>query len=524
MPRIGRKFFGKMLAAILLIGGIGLEAQEMELTQFRALLRRSSFPENDETRRLFMETIMAPNFSMVETEFEINRQRSDGRLVWVEIRRKLRSWYVLFRNQRGEVPREDYPTWGRGSWIIKKDLASGSFVQAKIFLQDDEDSFVRIFPSGGGRSLLDIHLYGQQLNDDVLIPLAFETLVTAPFARIVELTEHSVDWEALFPNPDAIGYRYVENLVRELRSYTALIQEMDDAAVDEVGNNVFIESGEPILAGLPTSDGRDLAPGNTGLNCSGFVKWVVDGIYSAWKREAGSLFLAIEDLRQPTLKLNRNPWEESRSALGGDAREDLQALLRDPMFGLDWNRNLGRIAEEARLGRALGLEELHALEGGDLHGIPYRRDLGVSLEGLNAALHQLASMRPGAIYLAAVNSRFLPEPTELNPEPMPLLQYWHVSILAPWFDDGGGGERGRFRVAVLDVGDVSESLLPNPGAAAAPAFPSAIVRNAIRYARLGRNRAGEALIPEIMMHLVRLDVPANFEACPLPGAVAASDF
>jgi len=526
MPRINllRKPFGKALVVILLISGIGLEAQEMELTQFRTLLRDSSFPENDETRRLFMETIMAPNFSMIETEFEIHRQLSDGRLVWFEIRRVLRNWYVIFRNQRGKSPREDYPLWGRGNWIIKKDLVSGSFVQAKIFLQDDEDSFIRIFPSEGGRTLLDVHLYGRQLNDNVLIPLAFETLMTAPFARIVELTEHSVDWEVLFPNPDAIGHRYVENLVRELDSYTELIQEMDDAAVDEFGNNVFIESGKPIFAGLPTSDGGSLAPGSTGLNCSGFVKWVVDGIYSAWKREAGSLFLAIEDLRQPTSRLNRNPWGESRSASGSSAREDLQTLLRDPMFGLDWNRNLGKFAEEARLGRSLRLEELHALEGGELNGIPYQRDLGVSLGNLNAALYQLASMRPGSIYLAAVNSRFLPEPTELNPEPMPLLQYWHVSILAPWFDDGEGDERGKFRVAVLDVGDVSESLLPNPRAAAAPAFPSAIVRSAIRYARLGRNEVGEVLTPEIMMHLVRLDVPANFEACPLPGAIAESDF
>jgi len=526
MSRINflRKLFGIALVALFLISGIEPEAQEMELVRFRTLLRRSSFPENDETRRLFMEAIMAPDFSLVEKVLEINRQRSDGRRVWFEVRRALGDWYAIFRNQRGEVPRDDYPIWGRGNWIIKKDLATGKFVQAKIFLQDDKDSFVRIIPGEGNRSLLKLHLYGQQLSDDVLIPLSFEALVSAPFARIVKLTEHSVDWEVVFPDPGVIGYRYVENLVREIGNYTTLIQEIDDAAMDEVGNNVFIESGKPVFAGLTTSDGKSLVSGNIGLNCSGFVKWVVDGIYSTWKGKSGSLFIPIEDLRQPTSRLNRNPWGESRSASGGDAREALQALLRDPMFGLDWNRNLGRIAEEARLERTLSVEELHALEGGKLLGIPYQRDMGVSLESLDAALYQLAAMRPGAIYLAAVNSRFLPESTELSPTPMPLHQYWHVSILAPWFDDGGSGERGRFRVAVLDVGDVSESLLPNPRTARTPAFPSAILGNAIRYARLGRNEVGEVLIPEIMVHLVRLDVPADFEACPLPRAVAADNF
>jgi len=520
MDSVGRVF----IIFLVLSGGIGLGAQETELTRFRALLRRSSFPENDETRRLFMEAIMAPSFSTVE--FELNRQRSDGRLVWFEVRRALREWYVIFRNQRGKVPREDYPLWGRGNWIIKKDLVTGSFVQAKVFLQDDKDSFVRIFPSKDGRSLLDIQLYGQRLGDDVLIPFSFEALMTAPFARIVELTEHTVAWELVFPDPGAIGYRYVENLVGELSNYTELIQEMDDAAIGEFGDNVFIESGEAIFAGLPTSDGGSLVPGNTGLNCSGFVKWIVDGIYSAWKGKPGSFFLAIDDLRQPTPRLNRNPWGESRSASGKDVRENLQALLRDPMFGLDWNRNLGRIAEEARLGRTLTLEEIHALEGSGLSGIPYQRDLGVRLGSLNAALYQLAATRPGAIYLAAVNSRFLPAPTELHPDPLPLHQYWHVSILAPWFDDGEGGERGMFRVAVLDVGDVSESLLSNPRTGRTPAFLSTIVRNAIRYARLGRDGEGKVLIPEVMMHLVRLEVPADFEACPLPetGRVTVSDF
>jgi len=520
-------FFGRILIAVsLFICAIGLGAQEIELSRFRNFLRRSSFPENDETRQMFMESIMAPSFTMVETKFAIKRQRSDGRLVWFEVRRALQNWYVIIRNQRGRVPNENYPLWGRGSWIIKKDLATGRFVQAKIFLQDDKDSFVRISPRGDDRSLMDVQLYGQQLGDDVLIPLPLESLVIAPFAKIVELTEHSMDWEIVFPDPQAIGYRHVENLVRKLSEYTDLIQEMDDAAVNEVGENVFIESGKPIFSGFATSDEGILAPGNAGLNCSGFVKWVVDGVYSAWKEKPGSLFLKIDDLSQPTFRPNWNPWGESLSASGRDARENLQTLLRDPMFGLDWNRNLARAAEEARLDRTLRQEEFHALEAGDLRGISYQKGLGVSLESLSAALYQLAAARPGAVYLAAVNSRFIPEPTELHPKPMPLHQYWHVSILAPWFDDGEGGERGKFRVAVLDVGDVSESLLPNPRTGEISAFTSKIVRNAIRHARLGKNGEGKTMIPEIMMHLVRLDVPANFEVCPLPEArgVTASNF
>lgn len=494
-------------------------ADEADLVRFRFLLERSAFPENDETRRLLSDAVIAPAYPAVETPFKMNRQLSDGRLVQFEVRKAVRDWYLIFRNQRGDEPRETYPLWGRGTWIIKKDLLTGAYIQAKIFLQDDENSFVRIFPTRDNRSRLDVHLYGRQLGDDVIIPVSFEELMLAPFARIAALTEHSVDWDMIFPDPDSYGYRYVENMVNALEVYADSIVEVEDAAVNGAGLNVFIESGDPLLVGTPASDGGVLDEGQTGLNCSGYVKWVADGVYSAWSGSPGSRHLDIDELRQPTSRNNRNPWSESRSASGTDAREDMDALLRDPRFGLDWNRNLARIVEEKRLGMSLSEKEQQALDTGELTGIPFRKDLGYNLNDLPSALYQLAASRPGAVYLAAVNSRFLPLPTESDPDPIPLHQYWHVSILAPWFDDGdAGAERGAFRIAVLDVGDVSESLLPNPMLNTTPHFPVSIQSNATRYARLGKDDQGLELIPEVMVHLVRMDIPSDFVPSSLPEA------
>ncbi len=91
--------------------------------------------------------------------------------------------------------------------------------------------------------------------------------------------------------------------------------------------------------------------------------------------------------------------------------------------------------------------------------------------------------------------------------------------MAPWFDDGSeGGERGDFHVAVLDVGNVSESLLQNPSSGREPKYPASIMANAIRYARLGSDDEGNKLIPEVMVHLVKVDIPANFKPSPLPEA------
>jgi len=495
-----------------------LSADETRMVSSRKLLENAAFPENDETRRLLFDTFAQLSHEDTETPFMLNRQVSDGRLVQFELRKTLTDLYYIFRNQRGNEPHESYPLWGRGTWIIKKDLLSGSLLQAKVFLQDDELSFIRLFPKGNNRSSLDIHVYGRQLGDDVIIPLPFEKLIFAPVARIVSSTERSVNWEMIFPNPDSRGYRNVENMVNQLSRYQSAITELADGAINGAGLNVLIETGELIGVGEPTGNGATLESGKTGLNCSGYVKWVVDGLYSAWSGYPG--YLDIDELRQPSSRGNRNPWSETRSATGDEARKKLDFLLRDPYFGLDWNRNLARIVEETRLGRALSVEEITLLDTGELMGIPYIRDRGYNLDDIQSALFQLASSRPGAVYLAAFNSRFVPEPTAADPEPIPLHQYWHVSILAPWFSDGArGDERGRFHATVLDVGDVAETLLRDSQTGTKSQFIETIRTNAMRYARLGRDKQGRALVPEIMVHLTRIDVAPDFVPSPLAEAI-----
>ena len=506
-----------LLTVIFIFSAAGISADEADLVYYRNLLEKSAFPENDETRRLLSDSITASAFPAVQTPFKINRQLSDGQLVQFEVRKTVRDWYLIFRNQRGNEPWEKYPIWGRGSWIIKKDLLTGEYVQAKIFLQDDENSFVRLFPTGDGRSRLDVHLYGRQLGDDVLIPVSFEELMLSPFARIAALSGHAVNWEMLFPDSDSYGYTVVRNMVDSLALYEDSIVEVPDAALNGAGLNVFIESGLPVPIGARTEDGGFLEDGYTGMNCSGYVKWVAESVYAAWSGYPGSRYLDINELRTPTSRENRNPWDESRSAAGKEARNELDVLLRDPRFGLDWNRNLARIVEQTRLRKTLSDEEIASLDTGELVGIPFWKDSGYRLEDLPSALYQLAAARPGAVYLAAVNSRFMPEPSAEDPHPIPLHQYWHVSILAPWFENGeDSGQRGRFRVAVLDVGDVSDSLLPVPGRSDMPAYPARIMRNAAKYAKLGLDDSGEELVPEVMVQLVRMDIPANFIPSPLP--------
>ena len=490
-----------------------LSADQAELDYYRNLVVKSGFPENDETRRLFKDAVMASKYPAGETLFKTYTQLSDGRKVVFDVRKQVTNWYLIFRNERGIEPWEKYPVWGRGTWIIKKDLLSGKFVQAKIFLQDDENSFVRLYPASGGRSRINVYLYGAKIGRDVLIPVPFEKLLLSPFAEIVQATGNSIDWNLIFPDPDNYGYRMVENLVSTLRSYSDYITEVGDAAVNSAGLNVYINSGKPVMAGDPASDGSPLEEGQCALNCSGYVKWVADGIYSAWAGSPGKLYTAIPELLETTCRPAVNPWNEKYSSSDAADRKRLGSILRDPYFGLDWNRNIAVKIEGRRLGLNLdpmNCRDVRTVETGPFDGVEYGETTGYHLEDLDTVLYRLASERPGSIYLAAVNSRFKPDNGST-----PLHQYWHVFILAPWFGDGKNNtQRGKFHVAVLDTGSVGETFLKDPEKTGEPLFKAFIRSRAARYADLGKNDQGEVQYPEIMVYLNRADIPADYKPVP----------
>ena len=503
----GRLVCGVGMVLFFGMGGV-LKADEAAMTQYRGMLERNGFNENREMRRKYFNVLKSPVFPEKEPPFSEYKQAADGRIVQFELKKTMDAWYIIFRNQKGEMPRATWPNWGKGTWIIKKDIRTGLFLQAKIFLYDGEDSFIRVFPENDRRSKLDIFLFDKNIGKGIILPVSFEELLVSPFARILYLSAKVIDWNIVFPNPDRHGYRMVEYFVNNLKPYSSRIVEFSDSAINSGGDNVFIETGRRLLE-------KDIPPGLTGFNCAGYVKWVADGIYSAWKDSPGGLYLDIKDMRRPTSKDNRNAWNNSRAAANPDARNALESLLRDPNFGLDWNRNLAWAIESARLSKNLSPEEQSRLETWKVSGLTFRKDNGFRLEDIPYALHQLAAQKPGTVYLAAVNSRFVPEPGPGDPNPLPLLQYWHVAVLAPWFEAGDKG-RGTFHTAVLDTGDAAETLLKKPGISAEPGFVAKIRENAIRYARLGSDKDGKPHVPEIMVHLTQVKLPVNFQPMPLP--------
>ncbi len=223
-----------------------------------------------------------------------------------------------------------------------------------------------------------------------------------PFSMVIEQTKSVIRWEELLIAHADEAYERLVAMSHRIRKTLPYLPDAEDGALDEEGNLVFIETSEAMEA-LP------------GFNCSGFCKWVVDGlVYPISKR-----YLSIEPLKKATVvgtSLSA-PFQESR----------------DPYFGLDWTRNLSKELY-ARLEQ---VPLSNSVDVTNIPGLVYRPNIGYSIQDLEKILYYLAQREPGHFYLGSVNKQFGTLPV--------LRQHTHVVVLFPYFD-----HEGQFHINVFE--------------------------------------------------------------------------
>lgn len=359
-------------------------------------------PETHDVRREYLETAVGP-LSAIERFSDLRTPSFEaGRDVIVGAEEAAEYRYLFF------VPEIDgeFPLFSAGTYILRRRRNDGGLDQLKIFLRSDPGFFVRIWPDGEERSTLSLYLAGVELYRGVPLPVSLEVLLEEPFERIVDLTQGRIDWPIVFPETAHPGYRDVAVTADRARSMLHTLPDAEDGAMDEEGNLVFIDS--LVL--------QDQEPG---FNCSGFAKWIVDGLFMG----RYGRYLPIEPLKRKHLELRGHRWSEP-------LEED-----RDPYFGLDWTRNLAT----AMLSAEQGGREVHP-EAADVRTVPYHvyvEDIGFPVERLPQILYFLAVREPGHVYIASLNRAFGSDP--------PLNQHVHVAVFFPYFD-----EKGRFFVDVME--------------------------------------------------------------------------
>jgi hypothetical protein len=321
---------------------------------------------------------------------------------------------ILARELRGS-----YPGWAQGSWILTRRRDTGEVTRIRIFLRSDPYTYIQFRPLNGDGVRMDVVLYDAYAVQSLPVPLSFQRLLVLPVEEALKTVE------AKFPRryfePDPALYRDIRSFISRVRERLPELSFRDDGAMDENGRYVYINT-------LADQEGKG------GLNCSGFAKWIVDGLLRPFTGGR----LPIEPLKQPF---------DSR----GSSFTEPYESLRDPFFGLDWTRNLASQAASRLRAPAFGvLGEIEVQRGPFASVIirdkgtsvirPYPGflpDAGFGFEGLHPLLYTLAVDEPGRIYLASINN-------ELDPAPR-MRQHYHVAVLVPYFN-----EYGNFQVLVFE--------------------------------------------------------------------------
>ncbi len=392
-----------LLSFFLFLGIVSAQDFTSAYSIDRRTVEGMGFPETSEARRLLRDVIFLPIGELADVDSRMVYQRSYGSRVKFEVWRRKDYLYLLFLN-RDPFSRA-FKVLERGNYIIKRSLKDGSFVQVKIFLRREKGSFVRLFPDGD-RTRMNLSIQGYKLYSDIVLPMAFDKLLTESFSTVERLSSMIVDWKFVLYRGSKGKDSKVGRLAERIAECLPRLGDADDGAMNREGKFVYIRDGSP-------------QRGERGFNCSGFAKWVIDGFYYPL---TGHL-LSIGQLKRRDLKYRGNRWSKRYE------RE------RDPYFGLDWSRNLACALLSAREGTKITDPEV--VDVRDSRYIPYVEDVGYPVKDLRFLLFYLAYKYPGYFYIGAVNAN--------APDSLALRQYFHIILFFPYFDSDG-----NFRVRVME--------------------------------------------------------------------------
>lgn len=391
----------RQLLCYILFLFISLGLYSQSLTREWEMLSHSGVYENYEIRQKHRAVLMSKSFEAVDSPKRIFSQTESDINVRFEVRKTANSYYLMFINQF----EDRFPVWSSGTYIVKKDILTGDFIQAKIFLYNSEDSFIRIYPEQN-RTRMDLYLFGNQVYKGVRIPLQFEKIIILPLSKIISLTKHKIPWDDLFTDTSYKEWRVVEQFSNEVQDKVSDLGDSDDGAINKEGKYVYIETLLPQV-------------NEAGLNCSGFTKWTVDLLYNKLTGEN----MPIKPLKKKHYNLRGNSWS--------DRAED----LRDPYFGLDWTRNIAFYYRSKLYPR----QEID-VQSCDIDSVPYfsyKSNVGYEINEIEAVLFLAAVKNPGRIYLGSVNRIF--------GDKNRLRQHVHVVVLFPYFD-----RNGQFKIDVVE--------------------------------------------------------------------------
>ena len=321
-----------------------------------------------------------------------------------------------------------FPGWAQGSWILTRRRDTGAITRIRVFLRSDPNTYIQFRPLSADKCQMDAVLYDAYVVRSLPLPATLERLCVMPLAELLNLAGDK--FPRRYYEPDPADYRDKRQFIAKVQEQLPRLRFADDGAINQAGRYVYINDGQE-------------QRGQPGLNCSGFAKWLIDGILRPVTGER----LTIPPLKEPF-------------GQRGSSSTDIWEASHDPFFGLDWIRNLA-----SRAGTTLRSPAFGSLDEIEVRSEPFSQltlrsknltiiysypgfldNAGYGVEGLIPLLYTLAIDEPNRFYLAAVNNEGGEAVTEANPRGQPRMRkFFHVAAFVPYFN-----ENGAFRVAVFE--------------------------------------------------------------------------
>jgi len=366
----------------------------------------ASLPENSYVRSLYLDRILGPLESARGLSADVLNEPGYEQQIQFFVEEDKDIVYFCFYHGKDI----NFARPVTGSIVIQRSRETGRLIKMKIFYKDEADSYLSIEPDGQDSCTMDILLLGDPMQQGIALPFSLEDAAAKPVVELMRSTAAYVDWSFYLPREEFPFpvLSSTDDLVEQIRPYLGQLNDVDDGAINKDGQYIFIEDGSPQPDGKPA-----------GMNCSGFAKWIVDGILYPVTGE----LLPINRLKEPHLDYRGNRW--SRKV------EDVE----DPYFGLDWIRNLAvealkvHSAADGPAGESTHFNP-EAADVNYLRYHEYEEDVGYPVERLKTVLYELARDNMNSFYLGSVN--------ELVHGGYELRKHLHVAVFFAWLDEKGG--------------------------------------------------------------------------------------
>ena len=373
-----------------------------------------SIPDSSAVRDQAMEPwLTAPISAVIDRECE-NVQTDFGQVFQVRAEREGSEVAIVFAPREGSY---DFLGKAPGAWVVYRDYYSGKILRVNVYFQYDSRVYVCLRPDNQPKkpkSEVDLIIHGAYACRGVPLGIPFSEVLKLSFSELFNLTKETVPWN--YVKTDYRNYVNNNKMVEKIRRKLPQFEYIEDAAYDEFENPVYISTGEA----------RSGTPGKIGINCSGFTKWVVDGITIALSGSATK----IEALKQPTIELDGTLYKS-------------QAEEEEMFRSYDWIRNLSTAAVCAERDKefpagTLGVDvQVNPFAGlkspdGTVRNVGFVPKTGYEINLLKPLLYVLAATEPDMLYLGAVKTCKCK--TEDEPE---TWSFHHDVVFLPYFDQAG---------------------------------------------------------------------------------------